>query len=74
VTPRWAQIAFLIFGLIWLAFGTIKLTRGESAMGGADLVLGVGWLLVVAYNRSNRTAGTSSHSRDDSTTPSSRSL
>jgi len=51
VTPRWAPIAFLIFGLIWLAFGTIKLTHGETVMGVADLALGVGWLLVAANKR-----------------------
>jgi hypothetical protein len=55
VTPRWMLIAFLIFGLIWLAFGTLKLTQGETGMGVANLALSIGYLLVAAFKARQRT-------------------
>ena len=58
MTPRWMLIAFFIFGLVWLTFGILKLTQGETGMGLADLALGIAWLLVAAY-RSSRHSDTS---------------
>jgi TM2 domain-containing membrane protein YozV len=50
MTPRSIRVAFLVFGLIWLSFGIAKLIHGETGMGVGNLALGVGWLLVAAYN------------------------
>jgi uncharacterized membrane protein HdeD (DUF308 family) len=50
VTPRWAPIAFVIFGLVSLTLGTLTLTEGDTATGVLKLALGVGWLLVAAFN------------------------
>lgn len=49
VTPRWVCIAFLLFGLAWLTFGTMTLTEGDTGAGVVKLALGIGWLLVAAF-------------------------
>jgi succinate-acetate transporter protein len=49
MTPRWAPIAFFVFGLAWLTFGIWELTEGDTGAGVARLALGVGWLLLAAF-------------------------
>ena len=49
MTPRWIRISYLIFGLTWLTFGILKLADGDSVMGGTQLALGIGWLLMAGF-------------------------
>lgn len=50
MTPRWIRISYLLFGLAWLILGTVSLAQSDTVMGGLQLVLGVGWLLITAFN------------------------
>jgi hypothetical protein len=55
-------MAFLVFGLIWLVFGTLRLIQGETGMGVANLALSIGYLLVAAFKTRQRMAAGSPRS------------
>jgi hypothetical protein len=63
MTPRWMRISFFVFGLTWLTLGTLTLVKGEPALGGPQLVLGIGWLLIAVFNY-GRSASHSKSERD----------
>jgi hypothetical protein len=50
-------IAFLVFGLAWLTFGTLTLTEGDTGPGVVKLALGIGWLLAAAWHAAGRPGG-----------------
>lgn len=49
--PRWMRSAYVIFGVTWFAIGISWLVKGDgnSAIGGIQIALGVGWLLLAAF-------------------------
>jgi hypothetical protein len=57
VTPRWTRIGFVAFGVTWIAIGISSLVKGDgnSAIGGIQVALGVGWLLLAVF-KSKRSA------------------
>ena len=46
--PRWIRIAYVVFGLTFVAIGISWLVKGNgySASGGIQVAIGVGWLLL----------------------------
>jgi hypothetical protein len=51
VIPRWARIAYVVFGLTFIAAGILGLVKGNgnSASGGIQVALGIGCLLAAAF-------------------------
>jgi hypothetical protein len=48
------RIAFLVFGLTWLALGILSIADGETGTGVVQLLIGTGWLLVTALKSFGR--------------------
>lgn len=53
------RIAFLVFGLVWLIVGILSLTNGDTGTGLVQLALGIGWLLVTAFDGAPTATGSS---------------
>jgi hypothetical protein len=65
VTPRWIRIGYVAFGVTWIAMGISSLVKGDgdSTVGGIQVALGVGWLLLAAF-KSKRFASLPKHEPD----------
>ena len=65
--PRWMRIAYVAFGLTFVAIGISWLAQGNgnSARGGIQVAIGVGWLLVAAFKGRRQ----DSHSESERGTP-----
>jgi positive regulator of sigma E activity len=53
------RIAYVVFGLTSIVFGTLKFTEGD-ATGLIQLTVGVGWLMIAAFKRRS-----ASHSKSE---------
>ena len=56
------RISYVVFGLTWIVFGILKLTRGDdTVLSVSQLVIGVGWLAIAVF-KGRRSA---SHSKSE---------
>jgi hypothetical protein len=50
------RLAWIGFGVLFFAYGTIWLIRGETGLGVTEIVAAVGWILVGIFKGPGRLA------------------